>query len=186
MASELALDLLERRAWMRGRPRQGQPPQEKIPTSCVERGGEVMAMQDSPRRPIPIRQRRLDLLFVAFFLLNFGFITYVVDLEQVVIAGPARFSYPLWPPAPLSIWSTGTGRPLTTPPGRPSSQQGDQLVGLLARLRRLDPGGPWRAAGPNLPICRFSVATVSSSDGVRIGQRYSRDTGLSPWLGGPR
>ena len=71
------------------RPRQGQPPQEKIPTSCVERGGEVMAMQDSPRQPIPIRQRRLDLLFVAFFLMNFGFITYVVDLEQVVIAGPA-------------------------------------------------------------------------------------------------
>ena len=101
MASKLALDLLERRAWMRGRPRQGQPPQEKIPTSCVERGREVMAMQDSPRQPIPIRQRRLDLLFVAFFLLNFGFITYVVDLEQVVIAGPARFSYPLWPPAPL-------------------------------------------------------------------------------------
>jgi hypothetical protein len=60
-----------------------------------------MAMQDSPRQPIPISQRRVDLGFVAFFLLNFGFITYVVDLEQLVIADPARFSYPLWPPAPL-------------------------------------------------------------------------------------
>jgi EXPERA (EXPanded EBP superfamily) len=79
----------------------GEPPQEKIPRSCVELGREVMAMQDSPRQPIPIRQRRIDLLFVAFFLLNFGFITYVVDLEQLVIADPARFSYPVWPPAPL-------------------------------------------------------------------------------------
>ncbi len=58
-------------------------------------------MQDSGRQPIPISQRRTDLLFVAFFLLNFGFITYVVDLEQLVIADPARFSYPPWPPASL-------------------------------------------------------------------------------------
>ena len=58
-------------------------------------------MQDTRRQPIPISQRRTDQLFVAFFLLNFGFITYVVDLEQLVIADPARFTYPLWPPAPL-------------------------------------------------------------------------------------
>jgi emopamil binding protein len=67
----------------------------------VNLGREVMAMQDPRRQPIPISQRRVDLLFVAFFLLNFGFITYVVDLEQLVIADPTRFSYPLWPPAPL-------------------------------------------------------------------------------------
>jgi hypothetical protein len=35
----------------------------------VELGREVMTMQDSPRQPIPISQRRIDLLFVAFFLL---------------------------------------------------------------------------------------------------------------------
>jgi EXPERA (EXPanded EBP superfamily) len=67
----------------------------------VELGREVVAMEDIRRQPIPISQRRLDLLFVGFFLLNFGFITYVVDLEQLVIADPARFDYPLWPPGPL-------------------------------------------------------------------------------------
>jgi hypothetical protein len=55
----------------------------------------------SARRPIPLARRRGDLLFIAFFLLNLGFITYMVDLEQLVIADPAHFAYPLWPPAPL-------------------------------------------------------------------------------------
>ena len=53
------------------------------------------------REPIPLRERRADWLFVGFFLLNATFITYVVDLEQLVIADTARFDYPLWPPAPL-------------------------------------------------------------------------------------
>ena len=53
------------------------------------------------RRPIPLSRRKGDLLFIAFFLLNLGFITYIVDLEQLVIANPAHFTYPLWPPAPL-------------------------------------------------------------------------------------
>jgi hypothetical protein len=53
------------------------------------------------RRPIPLGRRPLDVVFVIFFLVNLGFITYIVDLEQLVIADPARFSYPLWPPGPL-------------------------------------------------------------------------------------
>lgn len=53
------------------------------------------------RRRIPLSQRKLDLLFVAFFLINIGFITYIVDIEQLIIADPAHFVYPLWPPAPL-------------------------------------------------------------------------------------
>jgi EXPERA (EXPanded EBP superfamily) len=53
------------------------------------------------REPIPLRERRGDWLFLGFFLLNAGFITYVVDLEQLVIRDPARFDPPLWPPAPL-------------------------------------------------------------------------------------
>lgn len=53
------------------------------------------------RKVIPLAQRRLDLLFIAFFLVNLCFITYIVDLEQLVIANPAHFTYPLWPPAPL-------------------------------------------------------------------------------------
>jgi hypothetical protein len=50
---------------------------------------------------IPLRQRRGDLVFVAFFLLNATIITYVIDLEQLVVADPDSFDHPLWPPAPL-------------------------------------------------------------------------------------
>jgi hypothetical protein len=38
---------------------------------------------------------------VAFFLVNVGFITYIVDLEQLVIADAKHFAYPVWPPPPL-------------------------------------------------------------------------------------
>ena len=50
---------------------------------------------------IPLRERKLDLAFIVFFIINIGFITYVVDVEQLVIADPAHFTYPLWPPRPL-------------------------------------------------------------------------------------
>jgi EXPERA (EXPanded EBP superfamily) len=50
------------------------------------------------RERVPLRQRRLDLVLMAFFLVNLGLITYVVDLEQLVIADPRHFDYPLWPP----------------------------------------------------------------------------------------
>jgi hypothetical protein len=52
-------------------------------------------------QPVPLRERKIDLLFLAFFVVNLAFITYIVDLEQIVIADPAHFSYPVWPPAPL-------------------------------------------------------------------------------------
>lgn len=48
-----------------------------------------------------LRERLSDLVFVAFFVVNLGFITYVVDVEQLVIADPHDFRYPLWPPRPL-------------------------------------------------------------------------------------
>jgi emopamil binding protein len=50
------------------------------------------------RQRVPLRQRPVDLLLVLFFLVNLVFITYVVDLEQLVVADPAHFTYPLWPP----------------------------------------------------------------------------------------
>ena len=50
---------------------------------------------------IPLSERRFDLAIIGFFLVNIGFITYVVDVEQLVIADPAHFTYPLWPPRPL-------------------------------------------------------------------------------------
>ena len=34
---------------------------------------------------IPLRKRRHDWFFIGFFLLNLFFITYVVDLEQLII-----------------------------------------------------------------------------------------------------
>ncbi|MDB4966541.1 MAG: hypothetical protein JWN44_2230 [Myxococcales bacterium] len=52
-------------------------------------------------QPIPLSARRYDLLFIAFFIVNIGFITYVVDLEQLVIADANHFTYPLWPPRAL-------------------------------------------------------------------------------------
>jgi hypothetical protein len=53
------------------------------------------------RRAIPLARRRGDLIFLAFFIVNLGFITYIVDIEQLIIADPAHFQYPFWPPAPL-------------------------------------------------------------------------------------
>jgi hypothetical protein len=50
---------------------------------------------------IPLSQRRGDLVFLGFFAVNLFFITYIVDLEQLVIADPAHFQYPLWPPAAM-------------------------------------------------------------------------------------
>jgi hypothetical protein len=49
----------------------------------------------------PLRRRPADLLFIVFFVINAGFITYIVDFEQLVIRDPAHFTYPAWPPAPL-------------------------------------------------------------------------------------
>jgi hypothetical protein len=60
-----------------------------------------MTMEDERRRPVPISERRGDLVFLAFFLVNVAFITYCVDLEQLVIADPRHFTYPPWPPAPV-------------------------------------------------------------------------------------
>ena len=53
------------------------------------------------RRPVPLGRRPLDVALVAFFAVNLLFTTYVVSLEQIVIADPRRFVQPLWPPARL-------------------------------------------------------------------------------------
>jgi hypothetical protein len=47
---------------------------------------------------LPLSRRKVDLLFIAFFLVNLFFVTYIVDIEQIIIADPAHFQYPLWPP----------------------------------------------------------------------------------------
>ena len=50
------------------------------------------------RRSISLRERPIDWLLLGFFVINLGFITYIVDIEQLVIADRAHFEYPLWPP----------------------------------------------------------------------------------------
>jgi hypothetical protein len=54
------------------------------------------------RQIIPLSKRPGDIAIVAFFLINILFITYIVDLEQLVIADPVHFTYPLWPP-PIAV-----------------------------------------------------------------------------------
>ncbi len=51
------------------------------------------------RTPIPLTGRPLDIPIVVFFVVNLLVVTYMIDLEQLVIADPGKFSYPLWPPA---------------------------------------------------------------------------------------
>lgn len=63
-------------------------------------------------RTLPLRERKLDLIFLVFFVLNAGFITYVVDLEQLVVADPGHFTYPVWPPPPLIDLVHSYGRAL--------------------------------------------------------------------------
>ncbi|HEY7044473.1 MAG TPA: emopamil-binding family protein [Nocardioidaceae bacterium] len=58
-------------------------------------------MGEVTRQVVPLRRRPLDIAFVAFFAVNLGFVTYIVDLESLVISDPDHFRYPLWPPPPL-------------------------------------------------------------------------------------
>jgi hypothetical protein len=50
---------------------------------------------------VPLRRRPFDLVFILFFTVNAVLVTYMVDLEQVVIGDPAHFRYPVWPPKPI-------------------------------------------------------------------------------------
>ncbi len=50
---------------------------------------------------IPLHQRKLDWFFIVFFLINLFFITYIVDIEQLIIPDPYHFTQPPWPPAPM-------------------------------------------------------------------------------------
>ncbi|NJM26686.1 MAG: DUF2781 domain-containing protein [Bacteroidia bacterium] len=47
---------------------------------------------------IPLKQRPLDIAFIFFFVVNFFLVTYMIDIEQLVINDPGNFDYPLWPP----------------------------------------------------------------------------------------
>jgi EXPERA (EXPanded EBP superfamily) len=49
-----------------------------------------------------LRYRRFDLIFIAFFVLNLGFITYFFDIEQITVTNALHMThYPAWPPKPI-------------------------------------------------------------------------------------
>lgn len=50
---------------------------------------------------LPLRERKRDLVFLTFFVVNLLLVTYIIDLEQIVIADPRHFTYPVWPPAAM-------------------------------------------------------------------------------------
>ncbi len=67
------------------------------------------------RLPIPLSKRPFDLVFLGFFAFNFLFVSYVISIEQILIADPFNFQYPLWPPRPaidLIHWWEKTYDPL--------------------------------------------------------------------------
>ncbi len=49
----------------------------------------------------PLRRRPIDLIFIGFFAINATLVTYMIDLEQVVIRNAYHFRYPVWPPGPV-------------------------------------------------------------------------------------
>ncbi len=55
-------------------------------------------MQSSP---LPLSKRPVDIAVIVFFAINLFFITYIVDLEQLVIPNAEHFTYPVWPPAKM-------------------------------------------------------------------------------------
>lgn len=72
-------------------------------------------MTEGARRPVPLRRRRFDLVFLGFLGFNLLFVTYVIDLEALVIPDPANFDQPVWPPGPavdLIHWYGRTWDPL--------------------------------------------------------------------------
>jgi len=50
------------------------------------------------RIPIPLSHRLYDLIFIIFFLFNLFAVTYIIDLESLVLEDPRKgFKYPAWP-----------------------------------------------------------------------------------------
>lgn len=48
-----------------------------------------------------LSKRPIDIALIVFFFINLLFITYIVDIEQLIIADPNHFNYPAWPPAKM-------------------------------------------------------------------------------------
>jgi hypothetical protein len=67
------------------------------------------------KQPIPLKNRPLDFIYIGFFAVNLLVITYIIDLEQLVVKDVHNFTYPFWPPAfmiDLVHWWGNTFDPL--------------------------------------------------------------------------
>ncbi|PWT76673.1 MAG: hypothetical protein C5B59_06060 [Bacteroidetes bacterium] len=54
-----------------------------------------------PPPSLPLAKRPVDIAVIIFFIINLFFVTYIVDLEQLVISDANHFAYPQWPPAKM-------------------------------------------------------------------------------------
>ena len=130
------------------------------------------------RDVIPFRRRPVDIVVVAFFALNLGFITYVVDLEQLVISDPNHFRYPLWPPPPLVDLVHWWGRnydPLLM--ARPAFWRMTiwidvlvfgpfYVVAIYAFVRGREWIRPWALVWCGLMLANVSVILLEEYDGI--------------------
>ena len=60
--------------------------------------------------PLPLRRRPLDIIILIYLIFNLFAITYLFDIEQIVIPDTAHFSYPAWPPRAIVDLSHWWGR----------------------------------------------------------------------------
>jgi emopamil binding protein len=61
----------------------------------------VITKQTMQPNSLPLAKRPIDIAIIIFFGINLFFITYIIDLEQLVIANADHFQYPAWPPAKM-------------------------------------------------------------------------------------
>jgi hypothetical protein len=47
---------------------------------------------------LPLRKRPLDIILLVYLVFNLFAITYLFDIEQIVIPDASHFTYPAWPP----------------------------------------------------------------------------------------
>ena len=50
------------------------------------------------RQTIPLSRRPTDILMLLFFFISLFYVALIIDIEQLMIADPSNFSYPVWPP----------------------------------------------------------------------------------------
>ena len=63
----------------------------------------------------PLGKRPMDIVLLIYFIFNLVAISYVFDIEQIIITNTASFTYPAWPPraiVDLGHWWGRTFDPL--------------------------------------------------------------------------